>query len=46
MTVSQSEVYFLCGIPTLSDSERKNILEEVGILARSFAYEEEQSYYF
>ncbi len=44
--VSQSEVYFLCGIPTLSDSERKNILEEVGILARSFAYEEEQPYYF
>lgn len=44
--VAQSEVYFLCGIPRLSDAERKNILNEAGVLARSFAREEEQQYYF
>ena len=44
--VTQSEIYFLCGTSELSDSQRRNILKEVEILARSFACEEEQHYYF
>lgn len=42
----QSEVRFFCGIPNLTESERKLVLDEAGMLARSFAREEEQHYYF
>ena len=44
--VTQCEVYFLCGISDLSDYRKKNILKEVEIIARTFACEEEQHYYF
>lgn len=44
--VAQCEVYFLCGMSNLSDYRKKNILKEVETVARTFACEEEQHYYF